>query len=73
MNDQVFARLAGDVSLGGEISVHRLGFGAMRLTGDGIWGAPKNRKEALAVLERTFELGVNFIDSTFAHTNCPDP
>jgi aryl-alcohol dehydrogenase-like predicted oxidoreductase len=68
VNDNVFARLAGDVSLGGEISVHRLGFGAMRLTGEGIWGAPKNRKEAVAVLERTFELGVNFIDSRFAHT-----
>jgi pyridoxine 4-dehydrogenase len=54
---------AGDVSLGGEISVHRLGFGAMRLTGAGIWGPPKDRQAALAVLRRAVELGVNFIDT----------
>jgi len=57
------ASLAGDVSLGGEISVHRLGYGAMRLTGDGIWGPPKDRKAALAVLRRAAELDVNFIDT----------
>jgi hypothetical protein len=57
------ATLAGDVSLGGKLSVHRLGFGAMRLTGDGIWGAPKDRKGALAVLRRAVELGINFIDT----------
>jgi pyridoxine 4-dehydrogenase len=57
------AKLAGDVSLGGEISVHRLGFGAMRLTGEGIWGPPKDRKRALAVLRRAVELDVNFIDT----------
>jgi pyridoxine 4-dehydrogenase len=57
------AKVAGDVSLGGEISVHRLGFGAMRLTGEGIWGPPKDRKGALAVLRRAVELGVNFIDT----------
>jgi aryl-alcohol dehydrogenase-like predicted oxidoreductase len=56
--------LAGDVSLGGEeISVHRLGFGAMRLTGEGIWGPPKDRKAALAVLRRAVELDINFIDT----------
>jgi len=55
--------LAGDVSLGGEISVHRLGFGAMRLTGEGIWGPPKDREGALAVLRRAVELDVNFIDT----------
>ena len=59
----VWASLAGDVSLGGEISVHRLGYGAMRLTGDGIWGPPKDRKAALAVLRRAVELDVNFIDT----------
>jgi pyridoxine 4-dehydrogenase len=59
----VTARLAGDVSLGGQLSVHRLGFGAMRLTGEGIWGPPKDRKAALAVLRRAVELGVNFIDT----------
>ncbi|HKW31500.1 MAG TPA: aldo/keto reductase [Candidatus Acidoferrum sp.] len=57
------ASLAGSVSLGGEVSVHRLGFGAMRLTGEGIWGPPKNRTEAIAVLRRAAELGVNFIDT----------
>jgi aryl-alcohol dehydrogenase-like predicted oxidoreductase len=62
-NMEVSARLAGDVSLGGELSVRRLGFGAMRLTGDGIWGPPKDRKRALAVLRRAVELGVNFIDT----------
>ena len=60
---ELSARLAGDVSLGGEISVHRLGFGAMRLTGEGIWGPPKDRKAALAVLRRAVELEINFIDT----------
>src|SRR5881394_2449046 len=60
---ELSASLAGDVSLGGEIYVHRLGFGAMRLTGEGIWGPPKDRKGALAVLRRAVELGVNFIDT----------
>jgi len=60
---QTSASLAGSLTLGGEVSVHRLGFGAMRLTGDGIWGAPKNRTEALAVLRRAVELDVNFIDT----------
>src|SRR5260221_6935630 len=60
---ELSASLAGAISLGGEISVHRLGFGAMRLTGEGIWGPPKDRKAALAVLRRTVELGVNFIDT----------
>jgi pyridoxine 4-dehydrogenase len=60
---EISASLAGDISLGGEISVRRLGFGAMRLTGDGIWGPPKDRKGALAVLRRAVELDVNFIDT----------
>src|SRR6267143_2119420 len=60
---EVSARLAGDVSLGKELSVHRLGFGAMRLTGEGIWGPPKDRKGALAVLRRAVELDINFIDT----------
>src|SRR5271169_5236207 len=54
---------AGDISLGGEISVHRLGFGAMRLTGEGIWGPPKDRLKALAVLRLAVELDINFIDT----------
>jgi pyridoxine 4-dehydrogenase len=59
----ISARLAGEVTLGGELSVCRLGFGAMRLTGEGIWGPPKDRKRALAVLRRAVELDVNFIDT----------
>ena len=51
------------IELGGELSVNRLGFGAMRLTGEGIWGPPKDRQAALAVLRRAVELGVNFIDT----------
>jgi len=60
---EISAILAGNVSLGSKLSVHRLGFGAMRLTGEGIWGPPKDRKGALAVLRRAVELGVNFIDT----------
>jgi aryl-alcohol dehydrogenase-like predicted oxidoreductase len=60
---ELSASVAGDVSLGREISAHRLGFGAMRLTGEGIWGPPKDRNGALAVLRRAVELDVNFIDT----------
>jgi len=60
---EVSANQAGTVTLGNEISVHRLGYGAMRLTGPGIWGPPKDRIAALAVLRRAVELGVNFIDT----------
>ena len=60
---EVSAKLAGQVSLGKQLSVNRLGFGAMRLTGDGIFGPPKDRKAALAVLRRAAELDVNFIDT----------
>src|SRR5229473_687306 len=54
---------AGTVTLGGELTVNRLGFGAMRLTGEGIWGPPKDRATAIAVLRHAVELGVNFIDT----------
>jgi pyridoxine 4-dehydrogenase len=60
---EISASLAGTVSLGGEVSINRLGFGAMRLTGEGIWGPPRDRKKALAVLRRAVELDVNFIDT----------
>src|ERR1700758_5103439 len=63
MNAKESASLAGSVALGGEVSVHRLGFGAMRLTGEGIWGPPKHRQAALAVLRQAVELDVNFIDT----------
>ena len=49
--------------LGGELTINRLGFGAMRITGEGVWGPPKNRAGALAVLRKAVELGVNFIDT----------
>src|ERR1700674_4050952 len=62
-NKELSAKAAGSLSLGGQVSVHRLGYGAMRLTGEGIWGPPKDRKGALEVLRRAVELGVNFIDT----------
>jgi pyridoxine 4-dehydrogenase len=57
------ANLAGTITLGGELTVSRLGFGAMRITGEGVWGPPQDRAAALAVLRRAVELGVNFIDT----------
>jgi aryl-alcohol dehydrogenase-like predicted oxidoreductase len=59
----VSTNAAGTISLGGEVTVNRLGYGAMRITGEGIWGPPKDRAGALAVLRRAVELGVNFIDT----------
>lgn len=59
----ISASLAGTFSLLGERVVNRLGFGAMRITGDGVWGPPKDPARALAVLRRAVELGVNFIDT----------
>ena len=57
------AQASGTVLLGGDLRVYRLGFGAMRLTGPGIWGPPANKAEALAVLSRALELGINLIDT----------
>jgi aryl-alcohol dehydrogenase-like predicted oxidoreductase len=57
------AAAAGTVTLGGELTVKRLGFGAMRLTGRGIWGPPADRAEAVRALRRAVELGVDFIDT----------
>src|SRR4051812_7822391 len=54
---------AGTFSIGGKLAVHRLGFGAMRITGRGIWGEPADRAEALRTLRRLPDLGVNFIDT----------
>ena len=51
------------MDLGGDLTVHRLGFGAMRITGDGIWGEPHDHDEAIAVLRRAIDLGVTFIDT----------
>ncbi|HEY7782937.1 MAG TPA: aldo/keto reductase [Ktedonobacterales bacterium] len=54
---------SGTFQLGGDLPIHRLGFGAMRLTGTGIWGEPRDRAEAIRVLRRAVDLGVNFIDT----------
>ena len=59
----VHAGAAGTIDVGGDLTVNRLGFGAMRITGAGIWGEPGDRDEAKAVLRRAVELGVNFIDT----------
>ena len=59
----VRAGIASTIDVGGDFEVNRLGFGAMRITGDGIWGEPADRDEAKAVLRRAIELGVNFIDT----------
>ncbi len=60
---QVSASAGGSITFGGELTVNRLGFGAMRITGNGIWGPPKDRAAALATLRRAVELDVNFIDT----------
>jgi pyridoxine 4-dehydrogenase len=57
------AAAAGTIDVGGDLTVNRLGFGAMRITGRGIWGEPPSRSEAIATLRRVVELGVNFIDT----------
>src|SRR5215208_1363860 len=54
---------SGTFDIGGDLTVNRLGFGAMRITGKGVWGEPADRDEALRVLRRLPELGVNFIDT----------
>lgn len=57
------AQQSGTFLIGGDLPVYRLGFGAMRITGPGVWGPPADEAEALAVLRRAVELGVNFIDT----------
>jgi pyridoxine 4-dehydrogenase len=57
------AKKSGEFLIGGDLRVTRLGFGAMRITGEGVWGEPANRAEAIRVLRRAVELGVNFIDT----------
>ena len=59
----VSAALAGTIDIGGDMPVNRFGFGAMRLTGQGIWGEPADREECKRVLRRALELGINFIDT----------
>jgi pyridoxine 4-dehydrogenase len=57
------AAAAGTITLGGDLTVHRMGFGAMRVTGRGVWGPPADHAEAIRVLRRAAELGVDFIDT----------
>lgn len=59
----IYAGMAGTIDGGGDLTVNRLGFGARRITGDGIWGQAADRDEAKAVLRCAIELGVNFIDT----------
>jgi aryl-alcohol dehydrogenase-like predicted oxidoreductase len=54
---------SGTFTIGGDLKVYRLGFGAMRLTGPGIWGPPADKQEAIAVLRRALDMGVNLIDT----------
>src|SRR5271168_2177309 len=63
----VHAKASGTFVIGGDLTVNRLGYGAMRITGDGIWGEPKDADGARRVLKRTVELGVNFIDTADAY------
>jgi pyridoxine 4-dehydrogenase len=63
MAEQLDASAAGTIDVGGDLTVRRLGFGAMRITGQGIWGPPPNREQAQAALRRAVDLGVNFIDT----------
>ena len=57
------AARSGEFLLGGKLAIHRLGYGAMRVTGSGVWGEPPDRAEALRTLRRVPELGINFIDT----------
>ena len=61
------AEASGTFSLGGDLKINRLGYGAMQLTGPGVWGDPKDPAEAVRVLQRAVELGVNFIDTADAY------
>jgi pyridoxine 4-dehydrogenase len=63
MTAQTVAQASGTFAIGGDLTVNRLGFGAMRLTGKGVWGPPADRDECIRVLRRAVELGVNFIDT----------
>jgi aryl-alcohol dehydrogenase-like predicted oxidoreductase len=63
VNAHPTAAAAGTIDVGGDLTVNRLGFGAMRITGSGIWGEPPSRDQAIATLRRVVELGVNFIDT----------
>src|SRR5579872_4327833 len=57
------AHRSGTFTIGGDLPVYRMGFGTMRLTGRGVWGAPRDRAEAIAVLRRSIDLGINLLDT----------
>jgi len=61
--DQQPATQAGTITIGGDLTVNRMAYGAMRITGEGIWGPPKDHDECIRVLKRSLELGINFIDT----------
>jgi pyridoxine 4-dehydrogenase len=63
MTTSTVASASGTFTLGGDLTVNRLGFGAMRITGKGVWGPPADHDEVIRVLRRAVELGVNFIDT----------
>ncbi len=63
MTTAIHATESGRLTLGGDLTINRLGFGAMRLVGEGVWGDPKNPEEARRVLKRAIELDINFIDT----------
>ncbi len=67
MNSPVNAAAAGQITLGGDLTVNRLGFGAMRITGPGVWGEPPDVPAAVRLLRRAVDLGVNFIDTADAY------
>lgn len=67
MNANIHASAAGQLVLGGDLKVNRLGFGAMRITGRGVWGDPPDVATAVRVLQRAARLGVNFIDTADAY------
>lgn len=72
MASEISASASGTFSLGGDLNIYRMGFGGMRLTGEGVWGEPADPQNARQVLKRAVELGVNFIDTADAygpHTN----
>ena len=61
--DEGLAGNAGEFLIGKDLRIARLGYGAMRITGKGIWGEPQDRAEAIRVVQRAVELGINFIDT----------
>lgn len=63
----MIAHASGEFVLGGDMPVFRMGFGAMRITGEGVWGPPADRAAALAVLRRSLELGITLIDTADAY------